>query len=192
MNNNPNQTDLEESKQENISPDESEKVELHVLESSEQTEVENSAKWSPEWFKKNQLQVAFIATLIIWFGFVGIYFLRNQTQPKADGKPAEVKQNVPNKLNLLTPETDKIIEGATIDFAWEQVSGADSYIIFITNQNGDVVFQGQSAQPKFSYQLASPSKKTGTVEVNYFWYVQAKAGDSKISESERRKFIFKS
>ncbi len=140
------------------------------------------------WLGKYRLQTAFAAILLVCFGFAGFYFLRNQTTSNSDDV---LRNGAANKdlIKLLAPEDSVVVKGSFVEFEWEKVSDASSYILIISDEKGDIIFQEQTKQTKFNFGRAYPSKRVNKQDKS-FWYVQAKLIDGKIIESTPRKIFF--
>ena len=147
----------------------------------------NSATFfSFDWFKKNRLQIAFAAVLLVCFGFAGFYLLQNRQASNSDdvlrGRLATNK----NSIKLLAPEEGANIQAEKLEFRWSEIQNAKNYTLVISDEKGDIIKEISTEKT----QIETSSSALGlTKEKRYFWHIKAKLADGLTSESESRKLF---
>ncbi len=134
-------------------------------------------------------QTAFaMASFVVLFSLVGFWVL-NSTQIQIDNSDVfrQGGQNS-NTPILLSPENNASLLSEEIEFKWQKLDGANSYILIVSDEKGDIVFEKQTKEESLNVKGA---KAKLTSDKHYFWYVRAKFIDGKITETSPRKFTFK-
>jgi hypothetical protein len=86
-------------------------------------------------------------------------------------------------VSLVAPTDSATVEGRAVAFTWRSAGDGVSYRLTVTDDWGDVVWSGASADT--TARLPSTSLRTGRP---YFWYVDALLPDGRSMTSNVRRF----
>lgn len=133
-------------------------------------------------------QTAFaMASFVVLFSFIGFWVWSNDSGGTGDDVLRQGEQTA-ESLKLLTPQINAELSGKEIEFGWEKQANANSYVLIVSDEKGDIVFQKQTREQNLNVKTSEAKLIPGK---QYFWYVRAKSIDGKISETSPQKFTFK-
>lgn len=133
-------------------------------------------------------QTAFaLASFVVLFSLVGFWYWNSEI----DNDNTDVLRQGENNSNIpiiLSPKNNANLSGEEITFSWKKLANISSYVLIISDEKGDIVFEKQTNDESLNVKVS----ESGLVsEKQYFWYVRAKYGNGKITETSPQKFTFK-
>lgn len=128
-------------------------------------------------------QVAFAVSLLVCFGFAGIYFLG--PKPESTTDTLRSGSGSGGSVRLITPASGAGVSDRSLEFRWAPVPKGKSYTLVVSDETGDVVFEQATAQDAVSFDTSG--LKAGK---HYFWFVRAKLENGTNLESDTAKFLF--
>lgn len=131
-----------------------------------------------------------VASFAVLFGLVGFWVWNNEQVQTVNDKDVmrNGEETSENSTKLLSPENNANLTSEEIEFKWGKISDAISYILIISDEKGDIVFEKQTKVENINVKTAAANLVSAK---QYFWYVRTKFVDGKITETEPRKFTFK-
>ncbi len=151
---------------------------------SQNGKTESNKNNSVPWYRRNLLQIAFAASLLIFAGIIGVYVLQFQNNSPSDDV---LRNGSTNKsiIQLLIPENNAEISAEEIKFTWSEIDEAKNYTLVLSDEKGDIIKEIKTDAPSIEKSFSEIGISQGR---NYFWQVKAKLKDGLSSESETRKF----
>jgi hypothetical protein len=137
---------------------------------------------------RRQIAVAIMAVVLVTGGAT-LYFLIANRQPVSglsSGNLLRQGESARAAPQLIAPASGATIDSDQIEFRWSEAQGAESYLFFMLDEKGNIIFQSSTSESRLIFRTREARIERGRT---YFWYVTAKSADGSTLDSDFGSFI---